>query len=219
MADAYTDLMLAHKLEEMKAELAAVAGQPGPPGPAGPQGPEGAAAGDGGVYLLPAISGGYIIVNPGASSTNLYTAGVAFLWPIWLPEPIDITEFGVNANTGSAGATVHLGLYSFSEGNLQLETNFGSFDASTAGNKTFVGNWTLPGGVWWVGIVAAGAGAQLRTTTLLNAVGPYPIPNSTFSSDTRCLTYSTGLTGLPATVPFTGLSSISPPVRLLAKRA
>lgn len=231
MADAYTDLMIAHKLEEIREELSGIAGQPGPagepgppgppgadstvPGPAGPEGPAGPAG-----EAFPGISligGAWTVLNPGTASNAMRyaTNGWTVLTPAYLPKPLTISELWTNVAIAAAGS-MQLGYYSNDGSAFTLQQVFGAVDTSTTGDKVLAGPWTLPPGVLWLAWLNGPA-------TMRGSTGPVMVPGShptTYPvNDNRVIIDLVVRSSLPATFTANGMNDAGPPVRFAAKAA
>jgi hypothetical protein len=224
MSNAFTDLMIARKLEKIRAELAEVAGQPGPEGPAGPAGADGAQGPAGPAFHMDVLSGSYYVLNPGtASNATQFATGAVYLAPVYLPAGFHATEIWVQVASGAVGgSTAELGWYLQSGSTFTKQATFGTVDSGSTGPKTLAGDWTFPAGIVWMAWLVLGGQPVFRGTAATPMI-PGPILSTTSSAgpffEPRVMLGPNIAATLPASFTSSVFDSTFTPFRFAAKAA
>lgn len=152
------------------------------------------------------LTGNYLHINPGASTTTTYGNGVANMQCLDVDAAISITNMVCEVTTlGSAGAVVRLGLYADDGTGTRpgtLLVDAGTIDATTTGVKTSGAiTVTLTPGRYWAAAVIQGAPTTTPTLRVNNGTsGAIPLPS--LPNLAAMFPAASGVTGaLPATCP------------------
>lgn len=167
---------------------------------------------------MPLESGDYALLNPGNSASSGVSAAIGYVtaFPLYIPTALQISEFIVEITQAGVGATMKLGIYERDDaGQLVRIHTFGTVDASLVGRHILAGNWELPAGVMWIGMIRQGAAFWARVTSLPLSPPPgswHVASSDATVSDNRLVLGPGGLTELPASFPMPGLNYGGHPV-------
>lgn len=170
------------------------------------------------------LTGNYLHINPGPSTTTTYGNGVANFQMFDVDEAIPVVGVGIEVTgAGSAGAVVRPMLYADDGTGTRpgaLLTDPGTVDATTTGVKMSAAiSLSLAPGRYWAAAVIQGAPTTTPVLRVNNGTtGPIPLPS--LPNLAAMFPAASGVTGgLPATCPALSATPSSTAPRIALKLA
>ena len=147
--------------------------------------------------------------------------GTVYAQPFSIGTSATATRIAVNAQTGSAGAVIRLGIYSNDATSDKPATKLldaGTVSVATSGWKAITISQALTADTYWpVALQIAGSGGGLfdAATTGYSFTGQLPYGTTASPSNTYATGFTmSGQTGLPATYSYTGTAAVVPTIWL-----